>query len=117
MQTLLVRPISLPKIRLGRVDVIKSSGKLFIAAADPKTVAIIVRSVDIMTVGQLDPFFAVDGRGFGREHDQQEQYNKSSGDHSEIVGQAHRLPNQKGRRPPPPRLRRAKERLPYNSTR
>src|SRR2546421_8524080 len=94
MNALVVRPVALSKIGLGRVDIIKSRGKLFVAA----TVAIIVRSVDIMTVDQLNPLFAVAGRGFVRERDQQKRYNKSSGDHSEIVGQAHRLPNQKGRR-------------------
>src|SRR5207245_9977720 len=92
------RRSTLPRIRVGRVDIIRSRGKRFVAAADPKTVAIMVRRVDIMTVDQLNPLFAVASRGFGRERDQQKQYNKSSGDHSGIVGQAHRLPHQKGSR-------------------
>ena len=43
IQTLIVRPVALPKIGLGRVDVVKPRGKLLVAAADPKTIAIIVR--------------------------------------------------------------------------
>src|SRR5256885_9647116 len=106
MNALVVRPVAESKIGLGRVDIIKSRGNLFVAAADPKTVAIIVRCVEVMTVGQLNPLFALAGRGFGRERDQQKQYNKSSRDHSEIVGQAHRLPNQKGRRSARPTILR-----------
>src|SRR5204862_4521921 len=55
MQTLIVRPIAYSKIGLGRVDVVKPRGKLFVAAVDPKTVAIVVRSIDISAISQLDP--------------------------------------------------------------
>jgi hypothetical protein len=59
---LIVCPLSLPKIGLGSIDVIKPRGKFFVAAVDPKTVAVVVRSLDIAAVSQLDPFFAIAGR-------------------------------------------------------
>src|SRR5437762_7303791 len=86
MNALVVRPVALSKICLGHVDIIKSRGKLFVAA----TVAIIVRSVDIMTVDQLNPLFAVAGRGFVRERDQQKRYNKSSDRKSTRLNSSHR---------------------------
>jgi len=74
MQTLIVRPIAVPKIGLGRVDVIKTRGKFFVAATDPKTVTIVVRSIDVVAVGQLDPFFFV-ARQSGRCESAQQKHN------------------------------------------
>jgi len=73
MNTLVARPLALPEIGFGRVDVVKTRGKLLVAAADPKAVTIIVRRVDISAISQLDSFFAVAGRARPNKRDQQEQ--------------------------------------------
>src|SRR6266446_5740781 len=59
VNTLLARPFWLKKVGLRRVNVVQPRGKFFIAAADAKTVSIVVRSIDVLAISQLDPFFAV----------------------------------------------------------
>ena len=60
-QTLIACSIALAQIRFRGVGVIKPRSKFFVSAADVKAVAIIVWSVDIMAVDQLDLLFAIAG--------------------------------------------------------
>jgi len=59
VNALIARPFSLAKIGLGRVNIVKTRGKFSVAAAHAKTIAVVVRSIDIAAISQLDPFFAI----------------------------------------------------------
>src|SRR5206468_12637211 len=61
VNTLLAGSFGLLKIGLGRVNVVQPRGKFFIAAADAKTVSIVKRSIDVVAISQLDPFFLFAG--------------------------------------------------------
>src|SRR6266480_2314282 len=61
VNTLLPGPFGLLKIGLGCVNVVQPRGKFFIAAADAKTVSIVKRSIDVVAISQLDPFFLFAG--------------------------------------------------------
>ena len=62
MQSLIVRSVALSQVSLRRVHIIKTSGEFFIAGANMKTVAVVVRIFDVATISELYPFFLFAGK-------------------------------------------------------
>src|SRR5205807_6512514 len=81
VKCLVVGPVALAKIRFGRVNVIKPRGKFFIGGPDMKTVAVVARILDVIAIGELDPFFFVARTALAQKRGQQNQRDENSGDH------------------------------------
>jgi hypothetical protein len=86
VQTLIVRSIALPKVGLGRVDVIKPRGKFFVACANMEAVTVVVGIFEITTIRELDPFFFIARRCRMQKRGEQEKCSSQSRDHSSSVG-------------------------------
>src|SRR6266404_6702390 len=56
MQTLLARPFRIHKSRFGRIHKIESRPEFLLAAVYAEAVAIVVFGIDVLAIGQCDPF-------------------------------------------------------------